>query len=88
MKQATAASHIRELLIQRGIDLPSRSANIADQQWAVFEHGGKQVGIAPNSGIWLRESDDGQWLCVATEHTMSGALLAVEFLTKDVERKS
>lgn len=82
MKQATAASHIRELLIQRGVDLPSRSVSVNDQQWTVFERGGKQVGIAPNSGIWLRDSDDSQWRCVANEHSMSGAFLAVEFLIK------
>ena len=83
MKQARAASHIRELLIQRGADIPSQSVTISGKQWMIFEHGGgKQVGIDPDSGIWLRESDDSQWRCVAEEHTMSGAFLAVEFLTK------
>jgi hypothetical protein len=82
MKQSKAASHIRELLIKRGFDLPSRSVTVASQQWTVFEHGGKQVGIDATSGIWVRESDDSRWRCVATEHTMSGAFLAVEFLTK------
>ena len=82
MKQARAASHIRELLIQRGFDIPSQSVTVADQHWTVLEYGGKQVGIDTTSGIWVRESDGSQWRCVATEHTMSGAFMAVEFLTK------
>ena len=82
MKQSKAASHIRELLIQRGIDIPSQSVTVSDKQWTVFEHEGKQVGIDPTSGIWVRESDGNQWRCLAKEHSMSGAFLAVEFLTK------
>ncbi len=82
MKQSKAASHIRELLIQQGVDIPSQSITVGDKQWTVFDHGGKQVGIDPASGIWVRESNDSQWRCVATEHTISGAFLAVEFLTK------
>ena len=82
MKQSKAASHIRELLMQRGIDIPSQSVPVGDKRWAVFEHEGKQVGIDPTSGIWVRESDGNQWRCLAKEHSMSGAFLAVEFLTK------
>ena len=82
MKQSKAASHIRELLIQRGVDIPSQSVTVGNNQWAVFEHEGKQAGIDPTSGIWVRESDGNQWRCLAKEHSMSGAFLAVEFLTK------
>jgi hypothetical protein len=82
MKQAKAASHIRELLIQRGVDIPLRSVTVGDKQWTVFEHEGKQAGIDLTSGIWVRESNDDQWRCLAKEHSMSGAFLAVEFLTK------
>ena len=82
MKQSKAASHIRELLMQRGIDIPSQSVTVGDKQWAVFERRGRQVGIDPTSGIWVRESVGNQWRCLAKEHSMSGAFLAVEFLTK------
>ena len=82
MKQSKAASHIRELLIQQGIDIPSQSVTVGDKQWTVFEHGGRQVGIDPTSGIWVRESNGSQWRCLAKEHSMSGAFLAVEILTK------
>jgi hypothetical protein len=83
MKQSKAASHIRELLIQRGVDIPSRTVTINGQKWTVFEHGERQIGIDVTSGIWLRESDESEWRLVATEHTMSGAFLAIDFLTKD-----
>lgn len=83
MKQAIAASHIREQLMQKGFDIPSGSITVNDQQWTVFERGGRQVGIDSASGIWLREPGNEEWRCVATEHTMSGAFLAIDFLTKD-----
>ena len=83
MKQAKAASHIREQLMLKGFDISPHSVTVNDRQWMVFEHRGKQVGIDETSGIWLRESDKGEWRSVATEHTMSGAFLAIDFLTND-----
>ena len=84
MKQAKGASHIRELLMQRGFDIPSRSMTLDDnQRWTVFERDGRQVGVDPASGIWLRESEGSKWRCVAKSHTMSGVCLAVDFLTRD-----
>jgi hypothetical protein len=83
MKQSKAASHIREQLLVKGFDIPSRTVSVNDQRWVVFEHGGKQVGIDVTSGIWLRESDESEWRSVAKKHTMSGAFLAIDFLTKD-----
>jgi hypothetical protein len=83
MKQAKAASHIREQLMLKGFDIPSHRVGVRNQQWVVFEHGGRQIGIDVTSGIWLRESDESEWRLVAKEHTMSGAFLAIDFLTKD-----
>jgi hypothetical protein len=86
MKQAESASHMRELLIARGFDIPSRPLSLTDgQRWLVFERDGRQVGIDAVSGIWLRESAGHTWRCVATLHTMSGALLALDFLTEDLQ---
>lgn len=67
----------------KGFDIPSRTVSVNDQRWMVFEHGGKQIGIDATSGIWLRESDESEWRSVATEHTMSGAFMAIDFLTND-----
>ena len=84
MKQAESASHVRELLIARGHDIPSRPLSLPDgQRWLVFERNGRQVGIDAASGICMRESSRHAWRCVAPLHTMSGALLALDFLTED-----
>lgn len=81
MKQAQAASRIRELLLQRGFDIPSQPIALDDKtRWSVFEREGRQVGIDPASGIWLRASDGDKWRCVAAEYMTSGECMAVEFL--------
>jgi len=83
MKQSKAASHIRESLVERGFDIPSRRMNLGDnQQWVVFERNGWQVGIDRASGIWLREPG-GEWRCVAADYSTSGMCMAVDFLTAD-----
>lgn len=68
--------------MQRGFDITSDNVTVNDEQWTVFEHGRRQVGIDPASGIWLKESGSEPWRCVAKEYSMSGAFLAVDFLTK------
>jgi hypothetical protein len=84
MKQAQAATHIRELLTIRGFDVPPRRMSLPDNhQWVVLERNKRQVGIDGVSGIWLRESCNDDWRCVAMPHTMSGALMAVDFLIQD-----
>lgn len=84
MNQARAASHIRELLIQRGLDIPSRRVKLAaDQEWVIFERNERQLGVDAASGIWLRNSVNEDWRCVAMSHTMSGAIIAVDFLKED-----
>jgi len=84
MNQARAASHIRELLIQRGLDIPSRRVRLAaDQEWVIFERNERQLGVDAASGIWLRNSVNEEWRCVAMSHTMSGAIIAADFLKED-----
>ena len=81
-KQAQAANHIRELLVQRGFNNSSRRMRLSDnQEWIVFERGGRQVGIDMASGIWIKSSQDNDWRCIAMPHSISGALMAVDFLT-------
>ena len=84
LKQTQAASHIRELLHQRGIDIPSHRLTLPDsQQWTIFEYRERQLGIDTASGLWIRESELHNWRCISMPCTVSGALQAVEFLTQD-----
>lgn len=83
MKQSKAASHIQEQLSLKGINIPSQSVSVNGQQWTVFSRRGRQLGVDRVSGIWLRESANAEWRCVATEHTMSSALMAIDFLARD-----
>ncbi len=83
-KQARAVGHVRKLLGERQIEAASRRLRLPDgQQWVIFERKGRQVGVDSASGIWLRESADDDWRCVAMPHSTSGAALAAEFLSKD-----
>ena len=83
-KQDEAAGHIRELLSQRKIDIPSRRLNLPDnQQWITYEYKGRQIGIDSASGVWVRESELADWRCVSMPCTVSGALQAVGFLTQE-----
>jgi hypothetical protein len=83
-KQAEAASHIRELLAQRGLDISSRKMSLPDsQQWVIFELNQRQIGIDSVSGVWVRESIRHDWRCIAMPCSVSGALQTVEFLTSD-----
>jgi hypothetical protein len=84
MKQAKAASHIRKLFVERGVEVASRRLRLPDdQQWVVFERNGRQVGVDAATGIWLRESAAGEWRCVALPLSTSGAIMAADFLSKD-----
>jgi hypothetical protein len=83
-KQSEAATHIKELLSQRSITIPSRTLTLEDnQRWIIFEHKGRQVGIDSVSGVWIRENELSDWRCISMPCNVSGALQAVEFLTQD-----
>ena len=76
-KQSEATNYIERLLIERGFNIPSRK--LLDQ-WVIFEHEGKQIGVDSSSGVWVRELK-GEWKCLAKPCNVSGAIQAVEFLT-------
>ena len=78
--QTEAVNHIKNLLRERGLDIPSRTDN---QRRVIFEHQGKQLGVDSASGVWVRESEGGDWRCLAMPCTVSGAIQAVEFLAKE-----
>ncbi len=77
--QAEAVNHIKKLLRERGLEIPSRSDG---QRRVIFERNGKQLGVDSASGVWVREME-GDWRCLASPCTVSGAIQAVEFLTKE-----
>ncbi len=84
VQQTKAASHIRELLIQRKLDIPSRRLGSEDEpQWVIFEYKGKQLGIDSDSGVWVRTSELEDWRCVSKPCNVSGAAQAVEFFIRD-----
>lgn len=76
--QTEAVNHIKGLLRERGFNLAARQ--LGAERWVVFEHKGRQIGIDPASGVWVRESANDTWRCTATPCTVSGAIQAVEFL--------
>ena len=56
-KQKEAASHIRGLLVSRGINLTPRNLTLEDnQKWIIFDNQGQQIGIDAAAGIWKRTS--------------------------------
>ena len=64
--------------------MPSQKLTLPDgQQWTIFEYKGRQLGIDTASGIWTRESEDNSWRCISMPCNVSGALQAIEFLTKE-----
>jgi hypothetical protein len=85
-RQAEAANHIKELLSHRGFDIPRRKLTLPDdQEWIIFEREGKQIGVDTASGVWVRLSIHADWRCIAMPCTVSGALQAIDFLTKPLE---
>ena len=78
IKQSEAANHIRGLLKERGFDIAPRQ--VTETRWLVFEQQGRQIGVDPAAGVWVRDSAAGDWRCLAAPCTVSGAIQAVEFL--------
>jgi hypothetical protein len=84
MQQTDAANRIKNALSERGLELSPRKLNLANNEsWLVFESGLRQVGVDPASALWLRGSGRADWRCVAAPCSVSGVLMAVEFLTSD-----
>ena len=82
-KQAEAASHVRTLLLKQGVDISSRNITLeGDQQWTVFEYKQRQVKVDSASGIWVRTQAN-DWRCLSMPATVSGAVMAVDFLLKE-----
>ena len=81
-RQTEASNYIRNLLASRKLYITPRTMTFENQKWIVFEHKDRELKVDPQSGLWIRVKDS-EWRCIATPCNVSGALQAVEFLTKD-----
>lgn len=81
--QQEAASYIKSALSGRSHDIPFKNLKVGEETWLVFERGPYRVGIDSGSGVWLKESEEGEWRCIEKPCTVSGALEAIEFLIKN-----
>jgi hypothetical protein len=80
-KQTQATTYIRNLLAGRNLQIePGIVLLGGDEAWQVFEYRKKCIGIDPSANVWVGPSG-GEWRHLGT-CTVSGALQAVEFLTK------
>ena len=79
IKQTEAVTHIKGLLKERGFNISSR--RLGAQRWIIFEHMSRQIGVDSAAGVWVRETENSEWRCLAIPCTVSGAIQAVEFLT-------
>jgi hypothetical protein len=80
--QLEAVSYIRKALVERSYNIASRSVRVREERWLVFEHGRRSVGVDTGSGLWVKESEEGEWRSLEKPGTVGGALEAVEFLLK------
>jgi hypothetical protein len=78
IKQSEAVNHIQRLLEERGLQIAWH--HLEESPWVVFARLGRQIGVDPASGVWIRDSEAGDWRCLASPCTVSGAIQAVEFL--------
>jgi hypothetical protein len=80
MTQKEAANRIERALFERGQSVEHGIVLIGeDEPWLVIEHSARCVGIDPNSGIWVGKPGS-RWKCIAPSCSVSGALMAVEYL--------
>jgi hypothetical protein len=80
-KQTQATRYIKNLLASRGVNIESGISLIGECDWQVFDYQRKCLAIDPNAGIWIGMSG-GKWNPLG-KCTVSNALQAVEFLTKE-----
>ncbi len=83
--QIEATRYITYLLASRGVHIESGISLIGECDWRVFDYKRKCLAVDPNAGLWIGMSG-GKWNLLGT-CTVSTALQAVEFLTKE-ERRS
>jgi hypothetical protein len=83
-KQTEAVNQIKSFLSNQGVDIKPGKLTLPDgQEWVIFEREGKQIGIDTVSGVWKRSSSDEYWQCIGMPCTVSCAIQAADFLTKE-----
>ena len=83
-RQLEVVNYIRSSLLDRGYNISPRSLRLGmEESWLVFERGQRSIGVDSSSGVWLRDSAEGEWHCIEKPCTVGGALEGVEFLIKD-----
>ena len=80
-KQEEATRYIKNLLASRGVHIESGISLIGECDWQVFDYQRKCIAVDPTGGVWIGMSG-GKWNPLGT-CTVSNALQAVEFLTKE-----
>jgi hypothetical protein len=71
-RQEEAVNQIKSFLSNAGFNISPGKLTLPDgQQWIVFEHDKKQIGIDLASGVWIRTKDD-DWRCIGMPCTVSG----------------
>ena len=80
-RQTEATRYIKNLLASRSVDIEPGIVIIGECDWQVFDYQRKCLAIDPNAGIWVGMSG-GKWNPLGT-CTVSNALQAVDFLTKE-----
>ena len=78
--QLETVSFIRRTLTERGFSIPCVAG---ENGWLVFGRKGRSIAVDKDSGIWLRDSNEGGWRRLSESGLIGAALEAVEFLIKD-----
>lgn len=81
-KQAEATRYIKNLLTSREISLEPGIVLIGEDPWQLFDYQDKCIGIDTSAGLWIGHSGQ-DWKSLGT-CTVSNALQAVDFLTKEI----
>lgn len=83
-KQVQTASYIRVLLESWEVKLKPRRTRVKNQElWLVFQLGVRGVGVDPRSGVWLRDTPESDWRCLARTSDSGAVLISVEFLVNE-----
>ncbi len=80
-RQTEATRYIKNLLASRSVNIEPGIVIIGECDWQVFDYQRKCLAIDPNAGVWIGMSG-GKWNPLGA-CTVSNALQAVDFLTKD-----
>ena len=74
--QLEMVSHIRGFLVERGLNIASRSVQVkGEENWLVFKRGRRSIGVDRESGVWKKDSAEADWQCIEKPCTVTGAIM-------------